>query len=105
MNEVLKFFGDAKSEIENKINNLPNSGGVGQNTLTNILYWIYALGGLVAVAVIIYGAISYNTAQGDPAKTKQASQIIAFAVVGLIIVMLAGAITAFVTGAIGEAAQ
>lgn len=98
--------GNATS-IENAINQLPHasSGGISGDFLTNLLYWIYAIGGLVAVVIIIYGGVKYNTAQGDPGKVKQASQIIAFAIVGLVIVILAGVITAFVTGVIGGAAK
>lgn len=105
MSEILKIVGDSMQAIEDKINSLPNSGGVTPEYLGNVLNWIYAVAGLIAVGVIIYGAVKYNTAQGDPGKTKQASQIIAFAVVGLVIVLLAGVITAFATGTIGGAAQ
>lgn len=96
--------GSVASSVEEAINKLPNSNGVSPAFLGNVLNWIYALAGLIAVGVIIFGAIKYNTAQGDPGKVKQAGQIIAFAVVGLVIVLLAGVITAFATGTIGGAA-
>ncbi len=57
----------------------------------------------MAVIYIIYSATAYLTSQGDPGKIKQASQSIAFAVVGLLIVILAAAITNFVFSAIGGA--
>lgn len=81
--------------------NLPNTDGVTTGNLANILYWVYAIAGIAAVAVIIYGGVKYLTSQGDPAKTKQGSQIIAYAVVGLLVVALAAAITAFASGIIG----
>lgn len=105
MKNILAIVADAQSDINDKINDLPNSGGVGTGTLTNILFWVYGLAGLIAVAVIVYGGIKYTMSQGDPGKMKQASQILAFAIVGLIVVLLAGAITAFLTGMIGGAAQ
>ena len=105
MSKILKFFADAQDDIRRTVDGLPNSGGVKSGTLNNVLAWVLSIAGLAAVGVIIYGGIKYLTAQGDPGKIKQASQIIAYALIGLIVVMLAGAITAFATGAIGGAAQ
>ncbi len=105
MKGILAFFADAQSDINDKINDLPNSSGVTADTLLNILYWIYGAAGLIAVAVIVYGGIKYIMSQGDPGKTKQASQILAYAVIGLVVVLLAGAITAFATGMIGGATE
>lgn len=73
--------------------------------LTNIINWVLAAGGIIAVGVIVYGAIKFLTSQGQPDKTKQASQIIAYAIIGLVIVALAFAIVNFVFGAIGEATK
>lgn len=101
----MHFLADAMSEIEQTVNNLPNSDGVTSGNLTNVLYWIYAAGGIIAVAILVYAGIKFVMSQGDPAKTKQASQIIAYAIVGLVVVLLAGMITAFVSGLIGEATK
>ena len=105
MSKIMKFFADAQADIQSTVNSLPNNGGVGQDTLNNVLAWVLSMAGIAAVGVIIYGGIKYLTAQGDPGKIKQASQIIAYALIGLIVVMVAGAIVAFATGAIGGAAQ
>lgn len=106
MKEVLRIIAtSAQDEIEKKIDELPNSGGVGGGTLTNILYWVYAMAGIVAVGVIVYGGIKYVMSQGEPAKMKQASQILAYAIIGLIVVLIAGAVTAFATQMIGGATQ
>ncbi|MBP5674907.1 hypothetical protein J6W91_01090 [Candidatus Saccharibacteria bacterium] len=67
--------------------------------VVDVLNWVYAFAGLVAVGFIVYGAVNYAMTQGDPGKIKQASQTIAFAVVGLVIVLLAAAITTFIAGA------
>ncbi len=105
MDAIIRLFGSAKDEIQGTVNNLPNNNGVGVGNLNNVWFWVYSAAGLVAVGIIVYGGIKYLTAQGDPGKIKQASQIIAYALMGLIVVLLAGAITAFATGAIGGAAQ
>ena len=107
MDKIVRIFADAKSDIENTVNSLPNSKseGVGSGTLNNVLFWVIGIAGIAAVGVLVYGSIKYLTAQGDPGKVKQASQIIAYALIGLLVVALAGAITAFATGAIGGTIQ
>lgn len=103
----MRFLADAMDEIRGTVDKLPgaSSGGVSTGNLTNVLYWIYTMSGIIAVAVLVYAGIKYLTSQGDSQKVKQASQIIAYALIGLIVVLLAGAITAFVSGIIGGAAK
>ena len=105
MGEIMKILGDATDEIKQTVDSLPNSDGVTSGNLTNVLYWIYAAGGIIAVAVLVYAGIKFLMSQGEPAKTKQASQIIAYAIIGLFVVLLAGAVTAFISNIIGGAAK
>lgn len=65
-----------------------------------ILNWVYGLAGLVAAGFIVYGAINYITANGDAGKATAAKQTITNAVIGLVLVLLAAAITNFIAGAI-----
>ena len=51
---------------------------------------------LVAVIFIVVGGVNYMTSQGDPGKTKKAKDTILYAVIGLIIAVLAFAIVNFV---------
>lgn len=101
MEKILTILGDARGDLSSAVNSLPNNNGVGSGNLTNILYWIYAIGGIAAVAVIVYGGVSYISANGDSGKVKKATQTVIYAVIGLVLVLLAGAITAFASGAIG----
>ena len=106
MIEIVKTFAEGgKEAIQQTVNSLPNSSGVGTGNLNNVLFWVIGMAGIIAVGVIVYGGVKFILAQGDPGKVKQASQIIAYALVGLIVITLAGVITAFATGAIGGAAQ
>lgn len=65
--------------------------------------WAYTVAGIVAVIFIIKNAIDYMLSQGDPAKTRKATHGIIYAVVGLVIVLLAAVITTFVLNAINGA--
>lgn len=59
---------------------------------------ILALMGLIFLILIIYGGITWMTAEGDEGKISKARGTIFHAVIGLIIVLSAYAITAFVLG-------
>lgn len=67
--------------------------------------WAYSAAGIIAVVFIIKGAVQYSLSQGDPGKVQTATRSIIYAVVGLVIVLLAAAITAFVMNATGGAME
>lgn len=73
--------------------------------VNNIFSWAYTIAGLVAVVFIIKGGFNYLTSQGDPGKTKAAMQTIIYAVVGLVVVILASLITGFIINSTGGALQ
>jgi hypothetical protein len=53
------------------------------------------IAGMVAVAYIIWGGISYVLSQGEPDKTKEAQQTIINALIGLVVTLIAVAIVSF----------
>ena len=65
-------------------------------TIQNIINWVLAVLGIVAVIMIIIGGVTYMTSQGDPGKTKRARDTILYGIVGLVIALLAYAIVNFV---------
>lgn len=66
------------------------------NVIQNILYTIIGVLGIVAVIYIIIGGINYMTSSGEPGKVKKARDTILYAVIGLIVCVLAFAIVNFV---------
>ena len=62
----------------------------------NIMLFII---GAIAVIMIIYGGIRYTTSAGDSSHVKAAKDTILYAVVGLVVAILAFAIVNFVVGA------
>ncbi len=96
--KIMEFFADIKDTFE-------SAGGEGLNRIrqtgtdidiTVILNFVYALAAVIAVAFIVIGGVTYATGQGDPGKIRQAGQTLAFAIIGLIIVLLATVLTNFV---------
>lgn len=92
----LQRFANSQEDLQGTIDKLPNSSGFTSGNMANIMNWIYVASGIIAVGVIVYGGIKYTISQGDPGKTKQASQILAYGIVGLLVILIAAAITNFV---------
>lgn len=69
---------------------------VGQGQVEQVLMTVYMVAGIVAVFAIILGGIRYVTANGDSSQISAAKNTITYAVVGLIVVIVAAAITSFV---------
>lgn len=67
--------------------------------------WAYSVAGIIAVIFIVKGALDYLLSSGDPAKTRKATQSIIYAVVGLVVVLLAALITNFVITSTGGALE
>lgn len=65
------------------------------NSALNITYF---LAGVICIVVIIIAGYSFTTAVYDPAKITQAKNNLLYAIVGLICVIFAFAITQFVMG-------
>ena len=61
--------------------------------VTNILLFLI---GVIAVIAIIIGGIRYTTSNGDASQTKAAKDTILYAVVGLIVAIMAYAIVTWV---------
>ncbi len=72
----------------------------GNTLLANLLNLVYFVLGIVAVIFIIMAGYRYLTSNGDPAKAQKAMQTILYAVIGLVVVVAAFAITNFVFGRI-----
>lgn len=83
---------------------IPSGGSTGipevnaNSAINGVLNTAYYAAGIVAVIVIIVSAIFYVISQGDPSKIKRAKDGILYAVVGLVVVILAFVLTNYVIG-------
>lgn len=66
--------------------------------VAGILTTVYMWTGIICVLVIVIAGFYYTTSSGDAAGLKRAKQAIIGACVGLIVVLMAFAITQFVLG-------
>ncbi len=58
--------------------------------------------GVIAVCAVIYGGFKFMTSNGDPSKATTARHIILYAVVGLIVALLAVAIVQVVVKTVSQ---
>jgi hypothetical protein len=74
--------------------------GIARNTdadlVGSILSIVFFLLGTIAVVVIIIAGLSFTTAGGDPSRITKSKNMLTYAIVGLVIAILAFAITNFV---------
>ncbi len=62
----------------------------------NVIRGALVFVGVVALLFIIYAGFSFVTSGGDPKKVQGARQIMTFAIIGLVIVLLSFAILFFI---------
>lgn len=77
-----------------------DSGTSLEASISDIVNMLLFIVGVIAVIVIIIGGIMYATSAGDPARAKKAKDAILYAVIGLVIAILAYAIVNFVIDAL-----
>ncbi len=68
------------------------------DTLRAGLGTVYLWAGIVCVIVMIIGGIRYTTSAGDSSGIQSAKNTIMYGVVGLVVILMAAAITQFITG-------
>lgn len=70
--------------------------------IAQLLMYVYMIAGIVAIIVIIFGGIRYATSGGDSSSVQSAKNTVQYAVVGLVVVIMAAAITDFVINNIAK---
>lgn len=73
------------------------------NIVANLIKVVLSVLGVVLVALIIYAGVKWMTAGGDPKAVGEAKTTLTNAVIGLVIIVSAWAITVFVTDALKNA--
>ncbi len=66
--------------------------------LSSVLTMVFTIIGLLSVIFVIVGGVKYVLSGGDSAGIKSAKETIIYAIVGLVISLLAFGIVKFVTG-------
>ena len=96
--KALQYLAAAAESLKGQTENAGGNGDLA-GTVGLTLNVVYVVVGVIAVIFIIIGGINYMTSQGDPGKVKKAKDTVLYGIIGLIIALLAFAITAFVMNA------
>jgi len=94
--KLLQYFADAAVKIDTNTINIPKDNA--NDVLAGVLNGVYFTAGAVAVVVIILAGYSFTTSVYDPAKITQAKNALLYAVVGLIVIVIAFFVTQFIMG-------
>lgn len=86
------------SQGKGQATKLLGDGGI-VNTIINTMLFIV---GILSVVMIIFSGIRYVTAHGDKAQVESAKNTLIYAVVGLIISIVAYALVTWITGLWGD---
>ncbi len=91
--------------ILNKVANPSQTGLSGDlsTSVATVIKAVLALVGTIFLILTIYAGILWMTAQGEEEKVTKSKDIIKASIIGLIVIMSAYAITAFVTSRLGSA--
>ncbi len=73
-----------------------NEGDKIEDKLSNIFGPVFGIVGIIAVGAVIYGGFLFMKSNGDPGKAATARHVIMYAIVGLIVAVLAAIIVRFV---------
>ncbi|MBU0767279.1 TrbC/VirB2 family protein [Patescibacteria group bacterium] len=79
---------------------LSSGTGTIEDTVTNVVVGLLKLMALVATIVIIIAGVRMVVSQGDDTALEKAKKTILWAIVGLILIIIAGAIVQFVGTAV-----
>ena len=82
--------GIALAEIVDHPTNIIDSPEKVESLFNNVAGWFFTLFLIVAVIALIYTAFIYLTAVGDPKKITKARSSLTFAIVAIVIALLAG---------------
>ena len=91
----LEVNGGTSSSVQNvyKVN--------ADTVLSSLLNSVYYMLGIAAIISIIVGGIMYATSAGDSTAITKAKNIILYAIIGLVVAIMAFTITGFVIGRVG----
>lgn len=91
---IKNFVWDSLVAPGSNVFGIPDKSG-GQ-ILIDALNMAYFIAGVVAVIMVILGGLNYVTSSGDSGKTAKAKNTILYAVIGIVVIIFAFAITTFI---------
>lgn len=89
---------------------LPNSGALPENSglpetdlptfIGTIIRWILGIIGVILIALFVYGGFTYATSAGSQDKIESGKKIMMYAIIGVIIIVVAFVLTDYIISAL-----
>lgn len=89
-------FGNAQETAQKGSYKINEGENLLANSLNNVINIVLSLLGIIFILLMIYGGVTYMLARGNEEQTKKAKSLITQAIIGLVIILAAYAITYFV---------
>lgn len=80
-----------------------NQGDFTKDMVADAFGYAYSMAGIVAVAFIVKSGVEFMLAKGEPGKIQKAQHGLIFAIIGLVVVILASIITNVIISTVGGA--
>lgn len=97
MKELLYYFAATLTPDDIGYNGPSSADSLMSGILNTVYFWL----GVVAVGFIIYGGFLYILSSGDPGKIRKAKDTLLYAIIGVVVVLIAFVITQFVINGVG----
>lgn len=97
LNFLHNFADDTTIKLNASDINAPTVSATG-DTLRAGLTTVYIWAGIICVIILIIGGVRYATSAGNASGIQSGKNTIMYALVGLVVVIMAAAITQFITG-------
>ena len=95
MKQVLALFGQLLQQKDLPTNFIKNQQ-VGSDKFKVILQLVFGFAGAIAFLMVTFGGFKYVISQGDPSATAKAKNTILYALIGLVVCVVAFSIVTFV---------
>lgn len=97
MHTIFYFFADQAVNLDA----LPHHRSASGSDIQHILQIVFAVAGALALLMVTISGFRYVISSGEPQATAKAKDGILYALIGLIVCVLAEAIVSFVLGSVG----
>ncbi|MFH1509261.1 MAG: MMCAP2_0565 family pilin-like conjugal transfer protein [bacterium] len=74
--------------------------GTVEEFAATIIRWLLGIVGIILVGLIVYGGVTYATAAGNEERAEQGKNILTYAIIGVVIVVIAWLLTDWVLSAL-----
>jgi phosphotransferase system glucose/maltose/N-acetylglucosamine-specific IIC component len=97
MKELLYYFAATITQDDIGYHGASDASSLMSGILNTVYFWM----GVTAVGFIVYGGFQYVLSSGEPGKIRKAKDTLLYAIIGVVVVLIAFVITRFIIDGVG----